>query len=158
MASKRGRLTRGSSSRASLTPHAHTFPSLKFLSEAHAEKYLKLVDYHIVRERAFACEDLQGFGEVMEMLQQRHWCLGLLSLLMGEPINFGCLIFENIKYMANAAQRAYGHFYVINEICRRVGVPVYPEDEMISPKSPLKASIIRRLEAGTYASCRSCSS
>lgn len=73
MASKRGRLTIGSASRASPTPNAPTFPNLKFLSEAHAEKYLKLVDYRIMRERAFTCEDLQGFGEVVEVLQQKCW-------------------------------------------------------------------------------------
>lgn len=37
------------------------------------EKYLKLVDYHIVREKAFACEDLGDFREMVEMLQQRYW-------------------------------------------------------------------------------------
>lgn len=73
MASKRGRLTRDSSSRAPPTPNALTFPNLKFLSKARAEKYLKLVDYHIVRERAFALDNLQGFGEVGEVLQQRRW-------------------------------------------------------------------------------------
>ncbi|XP_050876135.1 uncharacterized protein LOC127079810 [Lathyrus oleraceus] len=71
MTSQRERLTRGSSSRVAPTPNAPTFPNLKFLFEAHAEKYLKLVDYHIVRERAFLMEDLQGLGEVVKVLQQR---------------------------------------------------------------------------------------
>lgn len=70
MTSKRGRLSRGSSSRAAPTPNAHTFPNLKFLSDAHTEKYLKLVDYHIVRERAFILDDIQGFREVEEALKQ----------------------------------------------------------------------------------------
>lgn len=73
-------------------------------------------------------------------------CLGLLALLRGEPIDLGRLIAENIKYMDNATQRACGHFCVINELCRGVGVPVYPEVEMISPKAPLNVSAIRRLE------------
>lgn len=73
MASNRGRLTIGSSSRATPALYAPTFSNLKFLSEAHAEKDLNLVDYHTVREREFSCEDLQGFGEVVEMLQQRYW-------------------------------------------------------------------------------------
>lgn len=68
MASKIGRVARGSSSRANPTPNAPTFPNLKFLSKANAEKYLKLVDYHTVRERAFVYDDLRGFKEVMEML------------------------------------------------------------------------------------------
>ncbi|KAI5396135.1 hypothetical protein KIW84_062369 [Lathyrus oleraceus] len=72
MASKRGRLTRGSSSRAAPNPNAPTFPDLKFISKSHAEKYLKLVDYHIVKERVFALDDLQGFGEVGEDVQQRR--------------------------------------------------------------------------------------
>ncbi|CAL5200597.1 unnamed protein product [Lathyrus oleraceus] len=73
MASKRGCVLRGSSSKAAQMPNTLTFPNLKFLSEAHAKKYLKLVDYHIVREKAFTLEDLQGFGEIGEALQQRHW-------------------------------------------------------------------------------------
>ncbi|KAI5419518.1 hypothetical protein KIW84_043622 [Lathyrus oleraceus] len=42
-------------------PNAPTFPNLTFLFEVYAGKYLKLVDYHIVRERAFALDDLQEF-------------------------------------------------------------------------------------------------
>lgn len=37
MASKRGRIIRGSSSRVSPAPNAPTFPNMKFLSEANAE-------------------------------------------------------------------------------------------------------------------------
>lgn len=73
MDSKRGRVARGSSSRVSPTPNVPTFPNITFLSEAYAKKYFKLVDYHIVQKRAFACEDLRGFGEVVEILQQRYW-------------------------------------------------------------------------------------
>lgn len=50
MASKRGRMSRGSSSRASPTPSPPTFLNLKFLYEAHAEKILKILDYHILKE------------------------------------------------------------------------------------------------------------
>lgn len=70
MGQKRGRVERGSSSCATPAPNAPTFPNLKFLSETDVEKYLKFVDYHIVRERAFSCDDLRGFEEVVEMLQQ----------------------------------------------------------------------------------------
>lgn len=42
------------------------------------------------------------------------WSLGLLDLLRDEPINVGYLISENIKNMANSAQRACGHLCVIN--------------------------------------------
>lgn len=73
MPSKRGRVSRGSSSRAAPTPSNPTFPNLKFLSKAHAKKYLKLVDYHIMRERVFDLIYLQGFGEVEKLLQQRQW-------------------------------------------------------------------------------------
>ena len=58
VASKRGRVSRGSSSRASLTPSAPTFPNFEFLSEAHAEIFLKIVDYHVVKEKAFDLSDL----------------------------------------------------------------------------------------------------
>lgn len=73
-------------------------------------------------------------------------CLGILALFRGEPINVGCLIYENIKMMTNVAQRACGHFYVINKLCRRVGVLTYPDDKMICPKAPINASVIRRLQ------------
>lgn len=59
---------------------------------------------------------------------------------------WGRLISKNIKYMANVAQRACVNFCDINELCRRVGVLVYPDDEMINPKAPLNASAIRSLE------------
>lgn len=71
--SKRGRVTRGSSSCAAPAPNAPNFQNLKFLYEANAEKYLKLVDYHIVRYMEFTFEDLRGFEEVVEILQQWHW-------------------------------------------------------------------------------------
>lgn len=72
MASKRGRVTIDSSSHTNPAPNAPTFPNLKFLSEANAEKYLKFLDYHIMRERAFAYDELRGFEEVVDMLQQRQ--------------------------------------------------------------------------------------
>ncbi|KAI5446230.1 hypothetical protein KIW84_014171 [Lathyrus oleraceus] len=115
MASKRGRVSRGSSSRAAPTPSALTFPNLNFLYDVHAEKFLKIMDYHIMKEKAFDLNDLRGL-----------------------------LIADNIKYMANAAQKAYGHLCVINELCRRAGVLVYPDDEMINTKAMLNASTIRR--------------
>lgn len=58
----------------------------------------------------------------------------------------GHLIAENIKYMAKAAQKACGNFCVINELCRRAGVPVYPDDDMIISKARLNASSIQRLQ------------
>ena len=63
-------------------------------------------------------------------------CLGLLSLLRGKTIDLGRLIAENIKYMANVVQRASGYFCVINELCRRAGVPEYPEDKTLLPTAP----------------------
>lgn len=35
---------------------------------------------------------------------------------------------------------------MINELCMRVGVTVYPDDNMLSLKAPLNASIIRKLQ------------
>lgn len=69
MASKRGRVSRGSSSRDAPMPSTLTFPNLKFISEVHAEKILKLVDHHIMKEKTFVLNDLQGFGEIGELLQ-----------------------------------------------------------------------------------------
>ncbi|KAI5403936.1 hypothetical protein KIW84_051183 [Lathyrus oleraceus] len=134
LASKRGRLSKGSSSRAVPTPDVPTFPNIKFLSEANAKKYLKLVDYHIVMEKAFVLDDLQGFGEVGEVLQQRRW------------ISFNNLIHEtnksiDLEFYANVA---FGEVISYTSYVR--GVPIYPDDEMISPKEPFNASAIRRLQ------------
>lgn len=74
------------------------------------------------------------------------WCLGHLALLKGEPIDLGHLIVESIKYMTNVVQRVCGYFCIINELCRRAGVPVYFKDEMISLKAPINAYVIRRLQ------------
>lgn len=97
MASKRGRLTRGSSLRAAPAPNAPTFPNLKFIFEAHVEKYLKLVDFHIVRDMALTCEDLQGFGEVVEVLQQRYW-VSFNNLIREANKNIGLEIYTNVTY------------------------------------------------------------
>ncbi|XP_050896177.1 uncharacterized protein LOC127102896 [Lathyrus oleraceus] len=53
MVSKIGCVSRGLSSRAALTPSTPNFPNLKFFSGEHAENFLKLVDYHIMKEKAF---------------------------------------------------------------------------------------------------------
>lgn len=46
-------------------------PSQTLISEAHARKFLKIVDYHIIRE--FDLNDLRGFEEIGEHLQRRKW-------------------------------------------------------------------------------------
>lgn len=73
-------------------------------------------------------------------------CLGLLALLRGEPIDLGRLISKNIKYMANITQQTCEHFCIINELCRRSGVPIYHDDKMIGPKAHINALAIRRLQ------------
>lgn len=103
MDSKRGRITRGSSSQVAPTPNAPTLPNLKFLSEVNEEKYLKLVDYHIMRERAFACKDLGGFGEVVEILQQRH-CMSFNNLIQETNKTIG------LEFYANAALSDVGTY------------------------------------------------
>ncbi|KAI5405797.1 hypothetical protein KIW84_052535 [Lathyrus oleraceus] len=136
MALKGEIITRGLSSRVSPAPNALTFPNLKFILEANVEKYLKLVDYHIARERAFSCEDLQGFGEVVKMMQQRHWVS--FNNLIREANKNICL-----KFYVNAEFSEVGTYTCY---ARRVGMPVYPDDKMIGPKAPINASTIRRLQ------------
>lgn len=72
-------------------------------------------------------------------------CLGLLDLLRGENINVGYLISKNMKNMANIAQRVCRYLCVINELCRRTGVPTYLDDEMIGPKASIIALTIMKL-------------
>ncbi|KAI5406273.1 hypothetical protein KIW84_052858 [Lathyrus oleraceus] len=106
MASNRGRLTRGSSSRAHPTPNIPTFPNFKFLSEAHAKKYLKLVDYNIVREKAFAIEDLQGFIEVLKVLQQRCW-VSFNNLIREANKNIGLEFYANTTFGKESTYTSY---------------------------------------------------
>ncbi|KAI5442674.1 hypothetical protein KIW84_011636 [Lathyrus oleraceus] len=144
MASKKGRVSRGSSSRVAPTPNTLTFPDLKFLYEAHAEKYFKLVDYHIVRERAFTCDDLKIFGEVVGVLQQRNW-VSFNNLIHEANNNIGLESYANATF---GEVRTYTSYVrgTINMSTERTGVPAYPDDEMISTKAPLNASAIRRLQ------------
>ncbi|KAL5099442.1 hypothetical protein RYX36_003769 [Vicia faba] len=56
MALKMKRVQKGS------TSSSHTTSSVPaFLTKANAEKYLKLVDYHVVQERAIDCTNLKDF-------------------------------------------------------------------------------------------------
>lgn len=71
MEPKRKRASRASTSTAQLAQEAPTFPNYKFLSENNAKKYLKLLNYRIVRENTFDCENLDGYEEFVDMLQQR---------------------------------------------------------------------------------------
>lgn len=74
MASKRERVSRGSSSRVAPTPITPTFPNLKFLFEAHVYFFSNIVDYHIVKERLFDLSDfLRDFEKIGENLNQRKW-------------------------------------------------------------------------------------
>lgn len=71
MEPKRKRASRASTSTTQLTQEAPTFPNYKFLSEKNAKKYLKLLNYRIVRGNTFDCEILDGYEEFVYMLQQR---------------------------------------------------------------------------------------
>lgn len=85
---------------------------------------LKTTELHQIPRAwaSFFVQSLEVASNQSQFIVQR--CLGLSTLLRGEPIDLGSLISENIKYMANATQRACGNFCIINELCRRAGVPV----------------------------------
>lgn len=48
--------------------------------------------------------------------------------------------------MANAGQKTCGYFCVNNELCRRTGVLVYPNDKMLNLKAPLNSLAIRKVQ------------
>lgn len=106
MCPKRGRVEKCSPSRATPTPSAPTFPNLKFLSEANVGKYLKFMDYHIMREISFACKDLRGFKEVVEMLQQRQWvCFN--DLIQKTNKTIGLKFYENDDFSDVGSYTSY---------------------------------------------------
>lgn len=73
------------------------FSNLKFLSEVNIEKYLKLVDYHIVREKDSVSDDLRGFEEVVEMLQQRQ-CVSFNDLTQKTNKTIGLEFYANVAF------------------------------------------------------------
>ncbi|KAI5407040.1 hypothetical protein KIW84_053339 [Lathyrus oleraceus] len=77
-----------------------------FLSKANAMKYLKLINYYIMRERAFTCEDLQGFREMVEMLQQRHW-VSFNNLIREANKNIGLEFYANATFIKVATYISY---------------------------------------------------
>lgn len=78
----------------------------KFLSEVHPEKYLKMLDYHIMKERAFASEDVQGFKEVIEMLQQRWW-VSFNNLIRETNKIIGLEFYTNADFGAHGTYQSY---------------------------------------------------
>ncbi|KAL5068503.1 hypothetical protein RYX36_019390, partial [Vicia faba] len=82
------------------------FPNLKFHTEANMEKYLKLVDYHVVREKAIDCTNLKGLLEIVELLQQRQW--ERLNNLLKETNNtIGLEFYENDTFLSNNSYTSY---------------------------------------------------
>ncbi|KAI5398366.1 hypothetical protein KIW84_063960 [Lathyrus oleraceus] len=180
MASKRGHVSRGLSSRVAPTPNALTFPNLKFLSEAHAGKFLKLVDYHIVRKKEFNLNDLRefyanaAFGDadsytsyVRDLFCRPYstWVIerGLaLRLKLDEflqiPRAWASFFVQTLEATSNQSQfivkRCLGILAFFEgepiNLGRRAGVPVYLDDGMISMKSPLNGSFTPYEEMDNY--------
>lgn len=96
--SKKSRVSQESTLTLQLAPYAHTFLNYKFPSEPNAEKYLKLVIYHLVKEMAFNCEDLGWYNDLVETLQQRQWVW--FNNLIQETNKFiGLQFYANVAYL-----------------------------------------------------------
>ncbi|KAI5444642.1 hypothetical protein KIW84_013061 [Lathyrus oleraceus] len=129
MASKRGRVTRGSSSRTTLTPNALNFPNLKFLSEANADKYLKLVDYHIETNKTIGLESYANVA-FSDVDSYTSYIRGKYIDYSSSAIN-SLLNFQPLPVCALKTYR-YEH-HVINEAMAQeiLGVFCRPEAEWV---------------------------
>ncbi|KAL5073742.1 hypothetical protein RYX36_012726, partial [Vicia faba] len=142
---ERKRVPKGSTSNPPPTPSALIFPNLKICSKANAEKYLKLADYHISRERAFDCTNFQDFSEIVEMLQQRQW--ERFNNIIGEMNKtIGLDFYANETFLSNDSYTSYVRANATHKAYRLARVPTHPDDIMISPKDPINASTIRRFK------------
>ena len=71
MAQKRNRTSKASTSSAPLTQDSSLFPNYLFFLQANAEKHLKVKYYKVVSERALDVQDLEGYEELVIMLEDR---------------------------------------------------------------------------------------
>lgn len=67
-----------------------------------------------------------------------------MEILHEETIDVGLLIARNIKYMDDAPQKDLGSFLCYQWMCRLVGVPIHPDDLMVSPMLLITTSFIRK--------------
>lgn len=75
------------------------------------------------------------------------WCLGLFTLLNDEPNDVGHLICRNSRCMADAPQRACGHFCTINELHKLSGVSTHLDNEILVLKSLITSSTMSKFQA-----------
>ncbi|KAK2376059.1 hypothetical protein QL285_076896 [Trifolium repens] len=73
-------------------------------------------------------------------------CVGIYSILMGEPIQVGSVIAQSIKRMITSSDATIGHPFVISHLCSLVGVPEDEDDDIIGPEIPLGARFLSRAQ------------
>lgn len=72
MALKRSCISRAIISLAPTAPNAPIFLSYVFLLQAIIDKYLKVKDYKVVHDREFGCQNLEGYKELVAILEERR--------------------------------------------------------------------------------------
>ncbi|KAK2363540.1 hypothetical protein QL285_088512 [Trifolium repens] len=73
-------------------------------------------------------------------------CLGVYSILMGEPIQVGRVIAQSIRRMITSSEATIGHPFVISHLCSIAGVPEEDDDDIIGPEIPLGARFLSRAQ------------
>ncbi|KAK2389528.1 hypothetical protein QL285_063113 [Trifolium repens] len=73
-------------------------------------------------------------------------CLGIYSILMGEPIQVGRVIAQSIRRMITSSEATIGHPFVISHLCSLAGVPEEDDDDIIGPEIPLGARFLSRAQ------------
>lgn len=64
------------------------------------------MDYHIVRERDFSWDDLRGFEEVVEMLQQWQW-VSFNDLIQNTNKTIGLEFYANVAFSDVGSYTSY---------------------------------------------------
>jgi hypothetical protein len=73
-------------------------------------------------------------------------CLGIYSILMGEPIQVGRVIAQSIRRMITSSEATIGDPFVISHLCSLAGVPEEDNDDIIGPEIPLGARFLSRAQ------------
>jgi hypothetical protein len=73
-------------------------------------------------------------------------CLGIYSILMGEPIQVGRVIAQSIRRMITSSEATIGHPFVISHLCSIAGVSEEDDDDIIGPEIPLGARFLSQAQ------------
>ncbi|KAK2450078.1 hypothetical protein QL285_009217 [Trifolium repens] len=88
--------------------------------------------------------NFEASSNEMEIITFR--CLGIYTIMMGEPIQVGGVIARSIKRMVTSSEATIGHPFVISHLYGQAGVPKEDDDDIIGPEIPLEPRFLSRAQ------------